>query len=273
MRTDLSEEDRKRHIARSAKFEASKPYIHVAGGDVDLRFYVPGRMCAWRVSHLLDKEPETIAWIRGMPQGAVLYDVGANIGLYTLWAAATRGARVYAFEPEASNYAVLNDNLRVNELTATCAAYCLGISDTVGYGLMQVRSNTVGGSGHQVLVTDGLRVVVEEPQGHQGVATATLDHLVYTCGFDCPTHLKIDVDGLEHAVIAGASRLLRDPRLRSIMIELMINEPFHQEVAAALVAAGFAKDEDMERAVREKDVGVKHTGNILFTRPESAAAG
>jgi FkbM family methyltransferase len=42
--------------------------------------------------------------------------VGANVGMYTIWAAATRNARVYAFEPEAQNYATLNRNIALNNL-------------------------------------------------------------------------------------------------------------------------------------------------------------
>ena len=38
-------------------------------------------------------------------------DVGANVGMYTVFAAPTRGARVFAFEPEAQNYAMLNRNI------------------------------------------------------------------------------------------------------------------------------------------------------------------
>lgn len=177
-----------------------------------------------------------------------------------------RGLRVLAFEPEAASFQVLNENLRVNGLTDRCTAFCVGISDKSGFGVMQLQGTGAGSSGHQVQVTDGRRVTIDRPAAHQGIATTTLDHLVYDCGFPCPTHIKVDVDGLEHAVIKGSARLLEDERLRSIMIELMVKKDFHQNVITTLEAAGFVKDVAMERAVHEKTQGVAHTGNILFSR-------
>lgn len=266
MRLAFSEEAQRGFLQRAEAADSSKPYVTLATKDWQLSVYTPNRVCVWRVLTYLTKEPETIAWIDTMPRDAVLYDVGSNIGLYALWAAAVRGLRVIAFAPEAGSFQVLNENLRVNRLTERCTAFCLGISDKVGFGTMQVRETTAGSSGHQVQVTDGRRVVIDQPAASQGIATATLDHLVYECGFPCPTHIKVDVDGLEHAVIKGSARLLGDERLRSIMIELMVKKDFHQSVITTLEAAGFEKDAAMEQSVHAKTQGVAHTGNILFTR-------
>ncbi|MDF1792490.1 MAG: FkbM family methyltransferase [Thalassobaculaceae bacterium] len=254
-------------MEKALAFESSRPFIRIGAKDWAFQMYTPNRVCVWRVLSYFSKEPETISWLNAMPQGAVLFDVGANIGLYSVWAAFVRGATVYAFEPEAGNFSVLNENLRANGLTERCIPFCVGISDKVGFGTIQIRDTVAGTSGHQVQVGNGAKFQLKKPAAHQGIATASLDHLVYECGFPCPSHIKVDVDGIEHAVIKGASRLLGDPRLKSIMIELMVKESFHQEVIEILVAAGFGKDDAMERAVHEKTDGVAHTGNILFTRP------
>lgn len=266
MKFEVSEDVRRQYLQQAATAEESKPFITVSDSSWKLKLYTPSQICAARVLTYFTKEPETIEWINGMPDDAILFDVGANIGLYSVWAAATRHLRVLAFEPEAGNFQVLNENLRVNKLTERCLPFCLGISDKLGFGSMQIRDETVGTSGHQVQVTDGLRFRIPQPEAYQGIATATLDHLVYEAGLDCPTHIKIDVDGLEHAVVKGASQLLYDPRLRSVMVELMVKQSFHQDVIDTLVAAGFEIDEAMERAVYEKTEGAAHTGNVLFNR-------
>ena len=60
-------------------------------------------------------EPETVAWIEAMPANAVLWDVGANIGLYALFAA-KRGLRVLAFEPSAASFAAMVRSAEANGL-------------------------------------------------------------------------------------------------------------------------------------------------------------
>ena len=60
-----------------------------------------------RANTFFSKEPETLAWIDAMTENDVLFDVGANIGIYSVYAA-LKGLKVFAFEPESLNYAELN---------------------------------------------------------------------------------------------------------------------------------------------------------------------
>src|SRR5262245_27229219 len=64
--------------------------------DTTLTFAVPNGLNAFRVATFATKEPETLEWIDGMERGAVLWDVGANVGLYSCYAARARGLRVFA---------------------------------------------------------------------------------------------------------------------------------------------------------------------------------
>lgn len=244
----------------AASHARSLRWAQVKKDGHEVKVALASQFCVYRTMSYFDKEPETIDWIAGIPEGGVLFDVGANIGIYTLWAGVTRRARVYAFEPEAGNYATLNLNLRANGLAASCRAFCVGIADRVGFDDLLIAHPEVGSSNHQVRRAEPGRNV-------QGIPTTTLDHLVYESGMPCPSHLKIDVDGNEPEIIAGAGRLLADDRLRSVLIELAVMVPAHRAVIDRLVAAGFEKDEDLERAVYAKTAGVKHTGNIVFTRP------
>src|SRR5215467_14181444 len=75
--------------------------IHTARGSV--AFYCLGDLAQWRAQTLLAKEPETIEWIDSFADGDTFWDIGANIGIYSVYAAVSRRVRVLAFEPSAAN--------------------------------------------------------------------------------------------------------------------------------------------------------------------------
>ncbi len=62
-----------------------------------LTFHCPNDLTRWRVQTFFEKEPETLEWIDGFSANDVFWDVGANMGLYTLYAA-SKGTQVLAFE-------------------------------------------------------------------------------------------------------------------------------------------------------------------------------
>jgi len=69
----------------------------------------------YRGRDLLKREPDTLYWIDNyMNDNDVFYDVGANIGTYSLYAANKGGLKIFAFEPESSNYYYLNKNIYLN---------------------------------------------------------------------------------------------------------------------------------------------------------------
>ena len=78
---------------------------------VELTFAEPNDINNYRIGTFSTKEPETLEWIDEIPQGSVLWDIGANIGLYTCYAAKARGCRVFAFEPSVFNLELLARSL------------------------------------------------------------------------------------------------------------------------------------------------------------------
>ena len=70
-------------------------------------------------------ERETLRWINDMKPGSTLVDVGANVGMYSIFAA-TRGVEVIAIEPEATNYSTLVTNIRANRLEDMVTTVCGG---------------------------------------------------------------------------------------------------------------------------------------------------
>ena len=66
-----------------------------------------------RVDRLLSKEPETIKWLNAFEKQSVFFDIGANIGIYSLYSAIKTGNDVYAFEPHSANYKNLLDSISI----------------------------------------------------------------------------------------------------------------------------------------------------------------
>ena len=52
-------------------------------------FFCPNKITATRVNSIFSKEPETIEWIKSFENNSIFWDIGANIGLYSLYAAIT----------------------------------------------------------------------------------------------------------------------------------------------------------------------------------------
>src|SRR4029077_1974122 len=109
------------------EYEKLNPRTELEFDGVSVSYVTPTTFTKWRVDTLFEKEPITIEWISNFKSDDVLVDVGANVGMYTVWAAKTRGVRVFAFEPEAQNFALLNRNIFFNDLGDSVNAYCLAI--------------------------------------------------------------------------------------------------------------------------------------------------
>src|SRR3954468_19911394 len=79
-----------------------------------LRFWTPTPLLLDRALSVLTKEPDMILWLDSIGEGAGLWDVGANVGVFSLYAGCCRRCRVLAFEPSAGNFHVLTRNIDLN---------------------------------------------------------------------------------------------------------------------------------------------------------------
>lgn len=195
----------------------------------------------WRARTYETKEPDTLEWIRDFIRaGDVLYDVGANIGQYSLYAAVRLNGDidVRAFEPEALNFAKLNRNIVLNGLRGSVTAYPLAIGERTGLNTFFVNSFSTGAALHSLGQPMTQGDVPFEAQNEQGIMSVSLDDLVYTFGAPVPTHIKIDVDGIEALIVTGALRLLRDPRLETVLIEVYMYKDIASAVRSEFEAAG-----------------------------------
>lgn len=212
--------------------------ITVRGASI--RFHVGnGRLRVW-AERFEEIEPELLDLIDGLPEGSVMYDLGASIGLFSLYAAIQRGCRTVAFEAEAQNYATLELNhfLNRDRLASPLVALNVALSDAPGLGAIHTR---VYGAGEHGKILD--QAIAQDTKdafaaAHvQSVLRQRLDDLVALCDLPPPDVLKIDVDGAEAAVLRGGQATLDAPSLRTVFIEL--SERSSTDEAAILESHGF----------------------------------
>jgi len=198
-------------------------------------------------------EPETLAWIESFNLDDVFYDIGANIGIYSLYAAALfPKMKIYAFEPMEANYETLHKLRKYNEFgNITPMRYAIG--NQRGKCRLSVPDWTSGATGSQMGETGDYEVMCETVDG-----IASL--------WPPPTHIKIDIDGQEMAVIRGMKNTL--PMIKSILIE--VSRASKWAVLSILGDAGFRiplRFNDMMPHSRERRraEGID-AENIIFTR-------
>lgn len=170
-------------------------------------------------------EPQLQTLLRAhLRPGDTLYDLGANVGYFTLVGASLVGptGHVVAFEPSARNAAALRRNVAMNNLTQVVVRE-MAVSDSVGLAGFCPGDNDQSG-------TLGA--------GPCTVATTTIDHEVRGTGC-IPDVLKIDVEGAEDRVLAGAARTLAEHR-PLVVCELHVDmASLDHPVPVSLAALGY----------------------------------
>jgi FkbM family methyltransferase len=228
----------------------------------------------WRAQTFFTEEPHTVAWLNRLKPEDVYWDIGANVGMYAVYAAKFRGCSTVAFEPESQNYALLVENIVMNGVAERCLPASIGVSDTEGTSRLHVRYITKGGAFNAL--GDSTPESFQAAQGyerHEG-----FQQLVYSCPVDmlvrkhelpAPTHIKLDVDGLEPNIIAGAMETIRSGGVRSILVELNAKSPADMAIPGILAQQGFKQTlesdtwEQREDRSRAKDLP---TLNCVFER-------
>ena len=186
-----------------------------------------------------NKEPETLDWIDGFRADDVLFDVGANIGLYTLYAALRHPAmRIVSFEPEYSNLHLLRDNVIDNRLDDQVSTFSMALGRIHGVSYLHVQDLHPGSALHTVS-NDALDTTrTDRPVlAREGIVQMPLDLFCEQIDLE-PSCMKIDVDGGERDVLEGARRTLASESFRSLLIEMSDHEADRSSCAALLEQAG-----------------------------------
>ena len=207
-------------------------------------------------------------WLCGIPPDGVLWDIGSSNGLEGFLANRLSGCRVVFIEPfTPSIESILKTRyvieqragvpLPVDVVHAACA-------DQSGFGRLVTHTKPVAGetynsiSGSLEEYCAGGRGDMQD-MSSQWVKFVTLDELL-DCGLKPPTHLKMDVDGLEIRVLDGADRVFDETCLVSATIE--VNDDNVEPVEAFMVRRGFVC---IDRFVHHQAPG-QYTADHFFGR-------
>jgi FkbM family methyltransferase len=183
----------------------------------------------WRVqtgeaSGLKLSFPQNLDFVRGSTElpmqrcvaahlapGGVFYDVGANVGFFSLLATRRvgRDGAVYAFEPVAENVEAIRRNLRLNAID-NVSVFQVAIEEKSRPGILYVTKWDGGSSLSTGAVTPA------EPVEERRVEVVSLDELVQTKGLRPPTLVKIDVEGAELGVLRGMLKTIE--RFRPVVV-------------------------------------------------------
>lgn len=171
--------------------------------------------------HPCQKEPWTIEWIeKFLKPKDIMYDVGANVGAYSLVASKfTEGqVKIFAFEPGFSTFSELCYNIILNNCQDSIVPLSVALSDKTEVAQFNYSDLTPGKAFHQ----SGEWKANEKhstPVYKQLMLCYRIDDLIKGFGLPVPNHIKIDVDGTEMKVLQGASETISNMSVKSLMVE------------------------------------------------------
>lgn len=224
-----------------------------------LYFHIPNWLAFYRAKTLLTKEPETIAWLNKIKTNSVIYDIGANVGVYSIYAAAVRDCRVMSFEPSFLNLELLFRNIQTNNLQDKITIVPLSLSNKsqIEDFYMQEGDNIWGGAHNSSGSNKSQDGTDMQKFKTSSQIALSLDDLVNIFNLPTPSHIKIDVDGLEDRVLQGGLNTFGNTK--SILIEIDAkNTDKNREIQAVLSNLGFVKLISIDRiSLEENQIWVK----------------
>lgn len=191
-----------------------------------IKFYCPNTITSYRAKTFFSKEPETLEWMNSYGgKNKILYDIGANVGLYSIYYSKKFSAETYAFEPSFKNLEIFTKNIRLNNLyklvnvIPNAATKEQKISN---FFQLNYFAGNAGATFGDKLVEKNLKSMVIKkflPIKYKTLGIS-LDHLINHKIIKKPDLIKIDVDGNEYEVILGLEKFLQKKIKISILIEI-----------------------------------------------------
>jgi FkbM family methyltransferase len=229
-------------------------------------FTIPNSLNRWRVETFSTKEPETLEWIDSLEDNAVLWDIGANVGLYSIYAAKTKNSRVFSFEPSIFNLELLARNIFINKLTSNITIIPLPLTSKIEISNLNMTSTSWGGAistfGSKAIGHDGK---IMEKTFEFSTLGISMDAAVEILNIPVPDYIKMDVDGIEHFILMGGENILR--KIKGIIIE--INDDFIEQDQTAtklLQQCGLRLDKKLHSDIIDKMEEFGRTYNQIWVR-------
>lgn len=240
----LNERQKDKTMARVAEdvTRGSRRIVNTTRGP--LSFYsMRGHGTISAVRNFHHEEPETLEWIDTfIKPGQVLWDIGANIGLYSLYAALNPRVQVYAFEPSALNFGLLVEHIHLNHLDRNINPLCLALGNETKIGHLMMNDFSTGHAGN-ALDRAETQFQSFRPVFQQAIPAFRADDFRGIFHAPAPDHIKLDVDGIEDFILAGAPETLKTVQSLIIEIEGRNVDNVRDGIEKPLFSAGLQEDE------------------------------
>ena len=219
-----------------SEFIENDSYKKIKILDRDVKFFVPNYITNWLIDEFYTKEPETLEWIDSFEKKEnkiIFWDIGANIGIYSIYASLKySNIEVVSFEPSTSNLRILTRNISINKLEEKIKVNQFPLSNVENKYLMFNEGKFIEGVGmHAWGENYNFEGKYFNPVNNYKIYGTTINYLLNNNILAIPNYIKIDVDGIEHLILRGASKYLKNPNIKSLSIEL--NENFKEQIDSA----------------------------------------
>lgn len=194
-----------------------------------LCFSINSDLEEYRISSIFEKEPETIAWIDSIcNSNSVFYDIGANIGIYTLYMNYKNPMmQMFCFEPVQNNFNSLQNNIILNG-AKNVHPFNIALSNNNMITNLFISDTRNGNSGAQIEAPINEKGESFEAKKIEKILSFSLDYLVNNLNFPQPNFIKIDVDGHENEILDGMKVTLGNEQLKSLLIEFNADNQFQK---------------------------------------------
>ncbi len=247
--------DRRNHSAswqkilqKSIDRYKSKNIIVSKNPEKSIKFYTPSLLASFRAKTIFTKEPDTIDWLnKNGSKNNCLFDIGANLGLYSIYYAKKFDAKVFSFEPSFKNLELFARNISLNALQENISVISNPLTDKFlvsKYYQGDFKAGAAEASFDnkrfiEEQEIENKRINVDKEKIFYNTLGISIDNLIDKNLIDLPKLIKIDVDGNEIEILDGCKNLL--DRVKKISILIETRPQTEKIVEKKLVSHGFTK--------------------------------
>jgi len=250
------------HPFDKAKLKALTLYAHLDYNKKKIKTNIEDTITFIRATSACRKEPDTVRWIEEhLSDKDVFYDIGANVGAYSLVAASIyKDVKIYSFEPSIFTFPVLCKNIHSNDMGGLIDPVCLVLFNKSGYYDFSYSGIGPG------IANNSAKIIKDAQYNVDSIIKikqqfVTLDDFVKLDNVLFPNFIKLDVDGVEYQILQGGTSVLDDKRLKFIIVEI---DEIHKDIKSKIISIieknnFFLKEKDS----RQEDSSIR---NYLFAR-------
>ena len=206
----------------------SKNVIVSKNPEKSIKFYTPSLIASYRAKTIFTKEPDTINWLNeNGSKNNCFFDIGANLGLYSIYYAKKFDAKVFSFEPSFKNLELFARNISLNSLQEHITVISNPLSDKFivskyFQGDFKAGAAEASFDNKSFIKEQEIKnkhINVDKEKIFYNTLGISIDNLIDKNLIDLPKLIKIDVDGNEIEILNGCTNLLEKAKKISILIE------------------------------------------------------